>query len=375
MKIGVVGGGPAGLFYAWLMKRADPAHAVRVVERDPEHATYGWGVVFSDVALAFVRDIAPELYAAMTRHQEVHADMAVVHRGVEVRLANNVFHRMARIDLLQALHAHCAQVGVAVAFDHKADAIDEFADCDLIVAADGANSAIRTRYREHFEPALDVRPNRFAWYGTTRLFDPLSLVFRQNADGLLIAHAYRYSPHHSTFLVECDPATFERAGLGRMSEAESLAYCEEVFRNDLQGHPLLSNKSTWFRYTIVKNRHWSWRNLVLLGDALRTGHPSIGSGTRMAMQDAIALFEASMKHDGDVPRLLAEFERLRRPGSDALQAAAIRSTEWYENLGPRLHLDPVSFAYDYLVRNGRVTHAQVRERDPALAWLALNALG
>lgn len=367
MKIGIVGGGPAGLFYAYLMKRADPAHAIRVVERDPEDATYGWGVVFSDIALAFVRDIAPELYESMTRNQEVHADMAVVHRGQSVRLANNVFHRMARIDLLRALREHCARVGVAIEFEHKADDIDEFADCDLIVAADGANSTIRARHAEHFGPELDVRPNFFAWYGTTRLFDPLSLIFRQNADGLLIAHTYRYSRTHSTFLVECDPATFEAAGLGRMSEAESLAYCETVFADDLQGHPLLSNKSTWFRYTIVKNRHWSWRNVVLLGDALRTGHPSIGSGTRLAMQDAIALFEASRAHDGDVPGILAEFERSRRPGSDALQAAAIRSTEWYENLGPKLHLDPVSFAYDYLVRNGRVAHAQVRERDPELA--------
>lgn len=367
MKIGIIGGGPAGLFYAYLMKRDNPGRAIRLVERDPENATYGWGVVFSDVALAFVRDIAPELYASMTRNQEVYDDMAVVHRGEHVTLARNVFHRMARIDLLRALHKHCARVGVDVEFEHRADDIAEFADCDLVVAADGANSAIRTRYQRHFEPSLDVRPNFFAWYGTTRLFEPLSLIFRQNADGLLIAHAYRYSRTHSTFLVECDPATFAAAGLERMAEAASLAYCEQVFADDLHGEPLLSNRSTWFRYTIVKNRRWSWRNVVLLGDALRTGHPSIGSGTRLAMQDSIALFEASRKFEADVPSLLAEFERMRRPGSDALQAAAIKSTEWYENLGPKLHLDPVSFAYDYLVRNGRVAHAQVRKRDPALA--------
>ena len=367
MKIGIVGGGPAGLFYAYLMKRDDPSHAIRVVERDPADATYGWGVVFSDVALAFVRDIAPELYAALTAHQEVHDSMAVVHRGVTVPLAGNVFHRMARIDLLRALREQCDEVGVAIAFEHKADSVDEFADCDLVVAADGANSSIRSRYAAHFDPTLDVRPNWFAWYGTTRLFDPLSLIFRQNADGLLIAHTYRYSRTHSTFLVECDPATFEKADLAKTSEAESLAYCERVFAEDLAGQPLLSNKSNWFRYTIVKNRHWHWRNVVLLGDALRTGHPSIGSGTRLAMQDSIALFEASRAFSGDVPALLADFEQRRRPGSDALQAAAVKSTEWYENLGPKLSLDPVSFAYDYLVRNGRVSHAQVRERDPALA--------
>jgi len=274
---------------------------------------------------------------------------------------------MARIDLLRALREQCDEVGVAIAFEHKADSVDEFADCDLVVAADGANSSIRSRYAAHFEPTLDVRPNWFAWYGTTRLFDPLSLIFRQNADGLLIAHTYRYSRTHSTFLVECDPATFEKADLAKKSEAESLAYCERVFAEDLAGEPLLSNKSSWFRYTIVKNRHWHWRNVVLLGDALRTGHPSIGSGTRLAMQDSIALFEASRACGTDVPALLADFEHRRRPGSDTLQAAAVKSTEWYENLGPKLSLDPVSFAYDYLVRNGRVSHAQVRERDPALA--------
>ncbi len=208
--------------------------------------------------------------------------------------------------------------------------MSEFADADLIVAADGANSAIRTRYRERFEPTLDERPNLLAWYGTTRLFEPLSLIFRQNQHGLIIAHCYQFSPTHSTFLVEVPPETFRRAGLDRMSEAASLAYCEAAFAEDLQGHPLLSNHSTWFRYTIVKNAKWYVDNVVLLGDALRTGHPSIGSGTRLAMQDAIALFEAWRTVGDDVPAMLEEFRRIRRPGSDSLQQAAIKSTEWYE---------------------------------------------
>ena len=367
MRIGIVGGGPAGLFFAYLMKRLDPAHAIRVVERDPADATYGWGVVFSDIALAFVRDAAPVLYAAMTEGQEVFDSMRIVHRDVEVPLPNNTFHRMARIHLLHALRAHCAALGVAIEYGRRVDDVAEFADCDLVVAADGSNSAIRTRHAAHFEPAIDVRPNWLAWYGTTALIDPLSLVFRQNEHGLLIAHAYRFSRTHSTFLVEADPRTFAAAGLDRMSEAESLAYCERVFAPDLDGRPLLSNRSDWFRYGIVRNRRWHWRNLVLLGDALRTGHPSVGSGTRLAMQDAIALFEAWRACGDDVPALLADFERRRRPGSDALQQAAIRSTEWYESVRERLDLDPVSFAYSYLTRTGRVSHGDVRERDPALA--------
>jgi 2-polyprenyl-6-methoxyphenol hydroxylase-like FAD-dependent oxidoreductase len=366
VRIGIAGGGPAGLFFAYLMQRHDPGHRIRIVERDPAEATYGWGVVFSDVALAFVRDAAPELYEAITRGQEVHDAMRIVHRGQAITLAHHVFHRLARIDLLRTLREFCMRQGVAIEFGRRVDDIAAFADCDLIVAADGAGSAIRTRYSEHFEPALDVRPNYFAWYGTTALFDPLSLIFRENADGLLIAHAYRYSRTHSTFLVECDPPTWRAAGLDRNSEAESLAYCESAFREDLGGAPLLSNRSAWFRYAIVSNRRWSWRNVVLLGDALRTGHPSVGSGTRLAMQDAIALYEACAAH-ADVSTALAEFEHRRRPGSDALQAAAIKSALWYETVRSRLALDPVSFAYDYLRRTGRVDHEDVRARDPELA--------
>ena len=371
MKVCIIGGGPAGLFFAYLMGRAESGHDIRVYERDPEGATYGWGLVFSDVALAFVREIAPEVYDSITAGQVVFNDMEIVHQGQHVTLAGNVFHRMARIDLLGALHRHCRRAGVGLEFDRPIDDVTELADADLIVAADGAHSAIRTRNRERFEPTLDERPNLLAWYGTTRLFEPLSLIFRQTQDGLIIAHCYQYSEAHSTFLVEVPPETFRNAGLDRMSEMESLAYCEAAFAEDLQGHPLLSNRSTWFRYTIVKSANWHFDNVVLLGDALRTGHPSIGSGTRLAMQDAIALFEAwrtgGGPDDSNVPRILEEFCRLRRPGSDALQQAAIKSTEWYESLGSKLDLDPISFAYDYLRRSGRVSHAEIQKRDPALA--------
>jgi len=367
MKIRVIGGGPAGLFYAYLMKRDDPGHDIVVYERDPENATYGWGVVFSDVALNFVRDIAPEVYDAMTRNQVVFDEMAVVHQATHVTLAHNTFHRMGRIDLLKALHQQCRKVGVSIEFDSKVEDVAQLGECDLVVAADGANSAIRTKYKEFFEPELDVRPNMLAWYGTTQLFQALSLIFRQNEDGLVISHTYQFSPTHSTFLVEVDPETFRKAGLDRMSEAESLAYCEKVFADDLKGHKLLSNKSNWFQYTIVKNKRWHYKNIVLLGDALRTGHPSVGSGTRLALQDSIALYEAFKMCGADVPSMLAKFVEIRQPGSDSLQKAAIKSTEWYEHLGPKLHLDPISFAYDYVTRSGRVDHAEVRKRDPELA--------
>lgn len=366
MRIAVIGGGPAGLFFASLMKRHDPAHEVRVIERDPEGATYGWGVVLSDVALNFVKDVDPTLHVALTEGQVVFDRMRIVHRGEEVILENNTFYRMARLDLLRTLQRHCRASGVSIEFDRRVTELGALAGFDLVVAADGANSTIRGLLQEHFGPSLDVRPNWLAWYGTPRRFDPLSLVFRQNADGLLIAHAYTYSPTLSTFLVETDPDTFARAGLAAMSEAESLRYCERVFADDLAGEPLRSNKSQWFRYAIVRNRNWSHGNVVLLGDALRTGHPSIGSGTRLAMQDSIALFRAFERCRDDVPAALAEFERTRRPGSDGLQAAAVKSTEWYETVRTKLDLAPVAFAYDYMRRTGRVSHEDLRRRDPAL---------
>jgi len=367
VKIRVIGGGPAGLFFACLMGRTNAGHDIRVYERDPEDATYGWGLVFSDVALAVVRGIAPDVHDSITRGQIVFDDMAIVLKGARVRLAGNTFHRIARLDLLRALHGHCRDAGVSLAFERRCDDAAEFADADLIVAADGASSTIRTREADWFRPTLDERPNLLAWYGTTRLFAPLSLIFRETADGLIIGHAYQFSATHSTFLVEMPPDTFRRAGLDRASEAQSLAYCEAAFAEDLAGHPLLSNRSSWFRYTIVSNQRWFQGKIVLLGDALRTGHPSIGSGTRLALQDAIALFDAHRACGDDVPAMLEEFSRSRRPGSDALQQAAIRSAEWYEHLGPKLTWDPVSFAYDYLRRSGRVSHAEVWRRDPALA--------
>lgn len=374
MRIGIAGAGPAGLFFAWLMLKRDPSHAIRIVERDPEHATYGFGVVFTDVALAFVREVAPEIDAAFRAVEVRHDAMRIVHRGVEVMLPNNPFHRMARIDLLRVLREACVAAGAQIEYGRRVASVDEFRGCDLVVAADGAGSQLRASFASHFEPAIDLRPNWLAWYGTTRTIDPLTLAFRRCDEGLAIAHAYRYSATHGTFLVEVDPATFEAAGLARMDAGASRRWCERVFAADLDGEPLIGNRSDWFRYGIVSNRRWSRGNLVLLGDALRTGHPSVGSGTRLAMQDAIALDEAFGAHPRDVPAALADFELRRRPGSDALQQAAIRSTAWYEGVRAKLDLDPVSFAYDYLRRTGRVSHADVRARDPALAaaWEALH---
>lgn len=366
MKIRIVGGGPAGLLFAYLMKRDDPRHDIRVYERGPERSTYGWGVVLSERAFSFVRDAAPELCALLARGQVVFNAVAVIHRGVTVTLAHTL-HRIGRFELLRILHEHCRRVGVCIDFDCAMDDVAQFADSDLIVAADGARSTIRTRYADHFRPTLDERPHWFSWFGTNRLYEPMTLIFHPTPTGLMIAHAYQYSPTHSTFLVEVDPVTFANSRLDKMSEAERLHYCESVFADELQGRRLLSNRSTWFKYAIVQTVQWHYRNIVLIGDALRTGHPSVGSGTRLAMQDSISLFEAYKEVGTDVPAILARFVRIREPDSASVTAAAIKSAEWYESLGPKMHLDPVSFTYDYLLRTGRVRHDDLRKRDPAFA--------
>ena len=364
MKIGVVGGGPAGLYFSFLMKKNDPLHDICVYEQNPADATYGWGVVFSDVALSFIREADPEFYREFTaNHTECHY-MEIVHRGVHVQLRNNHFSRAARIDLLNTLQQACDRVGVQMEFGTRVEDVNSLAGNDLIVAADGANSSVRKQFEARYQPTFETRRNQFAWYGTRQLFHPVSLVFRRNEHGIFIAHAYQYSRDLSTFLVEVDPDTWQRAGLDRMSDAESRHYCANVFHEELGSNELLSNRSLWFRAQVVRNERWMHSNIILIGDALRTVHFSLGAGTRMALQDAIALQRALARHGSDIGAACREFEVLRRPATDVFQTAASRSLDWYENVANRMHLDPISFAYDYMRRTGRVSHEDLRDRDP-----------
>lgn len=365
MNIEVIGGGPAGLFFSLLMKQRYPSDRIVVHERNAQGATYGWGVVFSDVALAFLREADERFFRKFTAHHERCDYMEIVHQGVPVRLNNNHFSRTSRIDLLRVLQDACAQAGVEVRYNSRITEPSQLPGADVIVAADGVNSEVRTRLAGHFQPSFDVRRNKFAWYGTPHLFHPVSLIFRQTEFGVFIAHAYQYSRTHSTFLVEVDPDTWQRAGLAHATEDASRAFCERVFAHELGASPLLSNRSQWFQASVVRNANWSHGNVVLLGDALRSVHFSLGSGTRMAMQDAIALFEALCARRDDVPAAFAAFEESRRSASDRFQDAAQRSLDWYESVGARMHLDPASFAYDYMRRTGRVSHEQLRRRDPA----------
>ncbi|MGQ9367024.1 FAD-dependent monooxygenase [Azospirillum sp. ST 5-10] len=375
MKITVIGGGPAGLYFALLAKKHDPDHAIEVWEQNPRGATYGWGVVFSDVGLSFLKEADPEFFAEFTAGHERCDYMEIVHRDTRVQIHGNHFSRTSRIAMLEVLQRACQRAGVSVRYGARIDDVDALAaGADLLVGADGANSVVRRHYAAHFRPSFERRRNKFAWYGTRQRFHPVSLIFRRTEAGVFIAHSYQYSPEFSTFLVEVDPETWRRAGFERLDEAASAAACAEVFAADLGSNPLLTNRSHWFEANIVRNERWHHANVVLLGDALRTVHFSLGSGTRMAMQDAIALHRGLAEHPGDLPAAFAAFEAQRRRSSSSFQGAAARSLDWYETVAGKLHLDPVGFAYDYMRRTGQVSHEDLRQRDPhfTAAYEALN---
>lgn len=363
MKIGIIGAGPAGLYFALLMKKREPRHEIEIVEQNPPDRTYGWGLVFSGRALSFLEESDHDSYVDIARRLEIWSEQAIVHKGQRVAVGGSTFSGIARIDLLRILQERCQNLGVKIRFQTRAADLEFFSGCDLVVAADGVNSVVRGKYQEHFQPSLDVRSNKYVWYGTKQPFDALTLTFRENHDGVFVAHSYRHSKSGSTFIVECDAPTWAKAGFESMSDEESRCYCEEVFKEDLHGHPLLSNKSIWINFVVVNNRYWSYKNVVLIGDALRTVHFSIGSGTRTALEDAIALDRAFPVNE-DVEAALKEFEQRRRPAADRLLEVAHHSLVWYERFRDKMPLDPIPFAYDYMMRGGRVDHEKLRVRDP-----------
>ncbi|HLY31135.1 MAG TPA: FAD-dependent monooxygenase [Ktedonobacterales bacterium] len=369
MRVGVVGAGPAGLYFALLLKKHHPEHEVSVIEQNPAGATYGWGVVFSDRATSYLEEADPDSYRDIAAALESWDDQVIVEHGQPVRIDGFGFSGVSRLRLLTILQDHCQRAGVSMQFDTRLTDLTALADFDLIVAADGANSVVRQAHQQEFATHIETLTNAYVWYGTHQLFEALSLIFHENADGAFVAHTYRYSPTLSTFIVECDAQTFARAGLAQMSDPESRAYCERVFAADLGGNELLSNKSDWLNFRVIRNDHWSYRNIVLIGDALRSVHFSIGSGTRMALTDAIALFQAfeatgQRQRAEDVPAALAAFEQARRPIVEEFLSVAARSYLWYEHFHEKLHLAPLPFAYDYMTRGGRVTHERLRERSP-----------
>jgi benzoate-CoA ligase family protein len=364
MRIAVVGAGPAGLFFSLLLKRRRPKDEIVVIEQNRRDATFGFGVVFSRGALEFLADDVPEMHATLAAAMESWSIQRVVHREVRVDIDGNGFAAVARIALLQILQRQCEALGVRLEFERALDSLAPLATFDLVVGADGVNSIVRRALARVFEPRIEWLRNKFVWYGTTQRFQCLTLTFRVNDDGVFVAHHYRYSPTMSTFVVECDAKTWRRAGLDRMDEMKSRAYCERLFAPDLEGKPLLSNKSVWRSFPLVDNRRWSAERAVLIGDALRTVHFSIGSGTRLALDDAISLARAFDDADDDVPGALDRFERSRRPIVEKLVSAANQSSYWYERMADKMRLEPWQIAHDYMTRSGRMTDERLREEAP-----------
>jgi 2-polyprenyl-6-methoxyphenol hydroxylase-like FAD-dependent oxidoreductase len=369
MKIRILGAGPAGLSFAALMKRLDPSHDVAIVERSARDATWGFGVVFSDRALEFLRADDEALYRALTPHLETWPDITVAHNDTAIPIAGNGFASIGRLELLTLLYRHVEQLDVKLHFDEEITTLAQLGDADLVVGANGAFSGLRNEHADRFGTTIDWRSNRFIWYGSTKPFDSLTLTFRETDAGVFCAHHYRYRPDRSTFLVEVEQGTWERAGFDAMSPDDTIRACERVFATELDGHRILSNHSQWRRFPAIWNERWSFDNVVLLGDALRTAHFSIGSGTRLAMEDAIALFKA-FRDVGtkDVPAALARFQQQRMPPMRTIWEAANASLRWYEDMDRLVRtLAPVELAYGYMTRTGRVDHAEVARRDPALA--------
>jgi 2-polyprenyl-6-methoxyphenol hydroxylase-like FAD-dependent oxidoreductase len=361
MNILVVGAGPAGVYFSYLAKRAHPAWRIRVVEQNPVDAVFGFGLVFSDKALEFLRADDPATYDLITPQMESWVDLTVVHRGERVVIDGIGFSAIGRLHLLRLLRQQLATVGIEPEYESTVASFDGY---DLVVGADGANSAVRRS--ADFGTTQGQCANKFAWYGTKKPFRTLTQTFVRNEHGTFNAHHYRHSRDMSTFVTECDPATWERAGFATLGERETIEYLENVFADTLEGERLVSNRSIWRQFPNIRSQRWSVGNRVVIGDAQRTAHFSIGSGTRLAMEDAIALNKALGEH-ADVAAALAAFEAARRPIVEKLVAAADSSGAWYDRFPEHMNLSPRDFAWSYIQRSGRIDPERLARISPKFA--------
>jgi anthraniloyl-CoA monooxygenase len=363
VQIGVLGGGPAGLYFALLTKAAHPGHDITVVERNPAGATYGWGVVFSDRTLASFREADLETYEAITDAFVIWDAIDVRFKGELVRCGGQVFSGISRRLLLRLLQRRCADLGVRLVFDEEFTGPERFEGADLVVAADGVRSPTRAALRDALRPRLHPGRSKYIWFGTTLPLDCFTFMFKDGAHGLFQAHSYPFDGTTSTFIVETTATTWVRTGLDEADEQGSLEFCESLFAEELRGHSLMSNKSQWLDFVTVKNRTWHKDNVVLVGDAAHTAHFSIGSGTKLAMEDAIALARALDGRER-VDEALAYYEAERRPPVARFQHAAAQSQSYFENTTRYTHLEPLQFAFNLLSRSGRMDYDNIRIRDP-----------
>jgi anthraniloyl-CoA monooxygenase len=389
MRIVCIGGGPAGLYFALLMKKLDPAHRISVVERNRPYDTFGWGVVFSDATMDNMRAWDAETANAIEVAFNHWDDIELHFKGRTLRSGGHGFVGIGRKKLLNILQARCEALGVELVFEREVESDLEFPDADLIVASDGINSRIRQRHAEVFKPDIVTRPNRFIWLGTTKLFDAFNFLFEKTPHGWFQAHVYKFDDKTTTFIVETPEHVWKAHGLDRADTAQSIAFCEQLFAQHLDGHPLLSNArhlrgSAWLNFQRINCERWHHYNgrshVVLMGDAVHTAHFAIGSGTKLALEDAIELTRLFKTHGNDIAEVLAHYQEVRAIDVLRLQNAAWNAMEWFEVVGQRYcdQLEPEQFMYSMLTRSQRISHENLRLRDKAWLeayerWLAARA--
>ena len=370
MRIACLGGGPAGLYFAISMKLRDPRHEVELFERNRADSTFGWGVVFSDQTVENLMANDP-VSGAVIRDEFAHWDNIEVHiHGETVRSSGHGFIGIGRKRLLNILQERARALGVRLHFEHEGSAdLADWAGYDLVIAADGANSRIRTAYEPHFGVDGQLRKNKFFWFGTAKVFEAFTFAFERTEAGWVWAHAYRFDDNLSTFIVEMAPETWSALGLDRVSQAEAIAVCERIFARYLDGNELMSNAAhlagpeAWLTFRRIVCERWSYRNLILLGDAAHTAHFSIGSGTKLALEDAIKLAEVLNRPGLEREQALEEYQAERNVEVLKLQNSARNSTEWFETIERYLPFEPIQFAYSLLTRSQRVSHENLRLRD------------
>lgn len=362
MNIVILGAGPAGLYAGLLIKKNNPSYRITILERNPADVTYGWGVVFSDRTLSSFQRADYKSYEQITNRFVLWDDIDILYRGERISCGGHVIAGIARKMLLAILQERCREQGIELRFRCDITAPDQLPAYDLLIAADGINSIIRRTHPEHFKPEISYGRAKYIWLGADKVLDAFTFVFQENEHGLFQVHAYPYNGTSSTILVECDEATWLAAGLDKAGEAESLNYCQTLLADFLQGAQLLSNNSRWISFATLKTQHWHYQNMVLLGDAAHTAHFSIGSGTKLAMEDAIALASALEQHT-TLETALNDFELERKPVVELFQRAAAESQTYFETVKRYLNLEPLPFAFQLLTRSGRITYDDLRFRD------------
>ncbi len=367
MKIACIGGGPFGLYFSILMKKQDPSHEITVYERNKLDDTFGWGVVFSDETLGGFEAADAESMAEVRRSFAYWSDIDVFFRGEKIRSTGHGFCGLARVKLLQILEARALKLGAKVEHLVEVTNLERLKDADLIVACDGVNSRFREMYASTFKPSLDWRKCKFCWLGLSRRLPAFTFIFKENEHGLFQVHAYPFDDKTSTFIVECRDEVWKRAGLDTADETQTVAYMEKLFAEYLQSAKLLTNRSLWRTFPTIRNERWHHENVVLVGDAVHTAHFSIGSGTKLAMEDAIELAKCLGELKGKpVPEILAEYEKRRRPEVERLQKTAQTSLEWFENTQRYAGMTPLQLTFALMTRSKSITYDNLKMRDPEL---------